>query len=191
MDELSTTEALDLADQIADLGVRAVTLSGGEPLLLRPDDLEGLHAMLRVLVHDPVLPPIVLNSIGYLSEEEPLIRPSGRARPYPFWRGCQCGVTSLGIEPDGGIKGCANQVGDPFVVGSVRDEPLQRIWDDVDRWFWLHTTADELTGTCAGCALGQVCEAGCTALAHAASGSILDNPYCLRAVWRRTGGPRR
>lgn len=31
--ELTTAEALDLCDQIADLGVRRVTLSGGEPLL--------------------------------------------------------------------------------------------------------------------------------------------------------------
>ena len=32
-DELTTEEALDLADQIADLGLTWITLSGGEPLL--------------------------------------------------------------------------------------------------------------------------------------------------------------
>jgi len=157
----------------------------GEPLLLQPADLEELFAFLVEAVRDPVLPPIVFNSIGYLSEEEPLIRPSGRGGLYPFWRGCQCGITSVGFEPDGGVKGCANQVGDPFVVGNVRDERLQGIWDDGPRWHWLRPPVDDLRGTCAECALGKVCGAGCTSLALASSGSLLDNPYCLRAVRRR------
>jgi len=156
----------------------------GEPLLLDPEHLEELFAFLVEAARDPDLPPIVFNSIGYLSEEEPVIRPSGRGGSYPFWRGCQCGITSVGIEPDGGIKGCANQVGEPFVVGSVRQEPLQTIWDDLPRWHWLRPDPEQLTGTCEGCALGKVCGAGCTALAHASSGCLFDNPYCLRAVRR-------
>ena len=158
-------------------------LDGG-PLLLDPGHLEDLFTFLVEAVRDPDLPPIVFNSIGYLSEEEPLIRPSGRDGSYPFWRGCQCGITSVGIEPDGGIKGCANQVGDPFVVGNVRHERLQDIWDDRPRWHWLRPSPDQLAGTCAGCALGKVCGAGCTALAHASTGELFDNPYCLRAVRR-------
>jgi radical SAM protein with 4Fe4S-binding SPASM domain len=156
----------------------------GAPLLLEPPGLEELFAVLVRLVEHPDLPPIVFNSIGYLGEEEPRVRPSGRAGGYRFWRGCQCGITSVGIEPDGGIKGCANQVGAPFVVGNLRTEPLQAIWDDLPRWHWLNPDPDELTGTCAGCALGKVCGAGCTALAHASSGELFDNPYCIRAVRR-------
>ena len=162
----------------------------GEPLLLDPPHLEDLFSFLRGAAEDPLLQPIVFNSIGYLSEEEPVVRPSGRAHPYPFWRGCQCGITSVGIEPDGGIKGCANQIGDPFVVGNVRTEPLRDIWEDRPRWHWLRPDPSRLTGTCADCALGKVCGAGCTALALASSGELFDNPYCLRAVRREGGGPR-
>ena len=156
-------------------------------LLLAPEQLEDLFAFLVDAAADPVLPPIVFNSIGYLSEEEPVVRPSGRSSDYPFWRGCRCGVTSVGIEPDGGIKGCANQIGDPFVVGNVRRERLQDIWDDEPRWHWLHPAPEQLTGTCAGCAFGKICGAGCTTLAWASSGELYNNPYCLRAVRRALG----
>ncbi len=162
----------------------------GKPLLLEPEHLEDLFAFLVAAAEDPVLPPIVFNSIGYLGAEEPRVRPSGRRNSYPFWRGCQCGVTSVGFEPDGGVKGCANQVGDPFVVGNVRDEPLVDIWDDLPRWHWLSPDPDELTGHCGECALGKVCGAGCTALAHATSGRLFDNPYCIRDVRRQRAGVR-
>jgi radical SAM protein with 4Fe4S-binding SPASM domain len=158
------------------------------PLLLEPEQLEELAAFLEGAAADPVLPPIVFNSIGYLSREEPIIRPSGRDRPFPFWTGCQCGIRTVGIEPDGGVKGCANQVGDPFVVGNLREEPLRVIWDDEARWHWLRPRPEQMAGVCAECKLAPVCGAGCTALAYASSGALFDNPFCLRAVRRGDHG---
>jgi radical SAM protein with 4Fe4S-binding SPASM domain len=157
-------------------------------LLLVPEQLEELAAFLEGAAADPALPPIVFNSIGYLSREEPIIRPSGRDRSFPFWTGCQCGIRTVGIEPDGGVKGCANQVGDPFVVGNLRKGPLREIWDDEARWHWLRPRPEQLRGTCADCKLAPVCGAGCTALAFASSGELFDNPFCLRAVRREGGG---
>ncbi len=159
-----------------------------EDLLLAPAQMEALAATLLELAADPVLPPQVFNSIGYLSPEEPLLRSSGRPGDPRFWRGCHCGISVLGIEPDGGVKGCANQVGEPFVVGSLRDEPLARIWHDVERWHWLWPDVSRMRGACAECPLAEVCGAGCTALAYASTGQLFDNPYCLRAVRRGTGG---
>ncbi len=164
-----------------------------DALLLAPSQLEDLAAFLEGAAADPVLPPIVFNSIGYLSREEPILRPSGRDRPTPFWTGCQCGIRTVGVEPDGGIKGCANQVGEPFVVGNLTTEPLRSIWDDEGRWHWLRPGPERMRGTCEGCKLAPVCGAGCTALAFASSGELFDNPYCLRAVRRGrdagVGGP--
>ncbi len=157
---------------------------GAEDLLLAPAQLEELASFLERAAGDPDLPPIVFNSIGYLSREEPIIRPSGRDRSTPFWTGCHCGIRTVGVEPDGGIKGCANQVGEPFVVGNLRDEPLQVIWDDVERWHWLKPEPERMRGACADCKLAPVCGAGCTAVAYASTGELFDNPYCLRTVRR-------
>ena len=160
---------------------------GARSLLLAPQQLPELAAFLERAAGDPRLPPIVFNSIGYLSREEPIIRPSGRARPTPYWTGCHCGIRTVGVEPDGGIKGCANQVGEPFVVGNLREEPLRTIWDDEARWHWLKPDPSRMRGVCADCKLAPVCGAGCTALAHASTGELFHNPYCLRAVRRERG----
>jgi radical SAM protein with 4Fe4S-binding SPASM domain len=155
----------------------------GAPELLEPDELPRLVELLTPMTADPVLQPRIHNSIGYLSVEEPLLRPSGFRRGPRFWPGCRCGVISIGIEPDGGVKGCASQVGAPFVVGRLREEPLRTIWQERERWHWLKPSS--LQGECADCALGKVCRAGCTALALSSSGRLFDNPHCLRAVRRR------
>ena len=134
----------------------------------------------------PTLPPLVHNTIGWMSRDEPRLRGSGRTPPpsgkLTMWMGSPCGRTVLGIEPDGGIKGCPNQVGDPFVVGNVRDEPLAAIWNDRPRWHWLHPTPEEMRGTCEGCALAAHCKGGCPCVAYETSGRLFDNPYCLRVA---------
>jgi radical SAM protein with 4Fe4S-binding SPASM domain len=93
----------------------------------------------------------------------------------------------VGIEPNGDIKGCANQVGEPFVVGNVCNEPLREIWEDRARWFWLHPAPEQMTGECAGCALAKFCHAGCTTLAYRSTGEFFNNPYCLRRIEKNLG----
>jgi radical SAM protein with 4Fe4S-binding SPASM domain len=143
-----------------------------------------LEAFLVSGARDPLLQPVVHNSIGYMSPNEPILRSSGRRGPARFWTGCRCGVASVGIEPDGGVKGCANQIGAPFVVGNVRTERLRAIWEDRVRWHWLHPLPEAMGPSCIGCALARICQAGCTALSFGATGHYFDNPYCLRRAHR-------
>jgi radical SAM protein with 4Fe4S-binding SPASM domain len=158
----------------------------GTPGACDPIDPAQLHLVAEFITtnaRDPVLAPRAAHNIGYLGGSEPVLRGSGRTG-HPLWRGCRCGVSSIGIEPDGGIKGCANQVGAPFVVGNIRDEALERIWRDGSRWHWLDPSPERMTGACTGCALAAVCQAGCTVLALRSSGAMFDNPYCLRRIER-------
>ena len=148
--------------------------------LMAPAQLPQLIDYLVSIVDDPVLPPRVHNTIGYLGRDEPRLRSSGRKGGPAFWKGCRCGVTSMGIEPDGGIKGCASQVGSPFVVGHAPAEALSVIWSDRTRWHWLDPTPDRMAGDCRPCALKAICKAGCTALAWGSSGELFSNPYCER-----------
>jgi radical SAM protein with 4Fe4S-binding SPASM domain len=146
---------------------------------------ERLPALVRFLVSiadDPVLPPFVHTTIGYLSRDEPRLRASGRIGGVAVWRGSPCGVESVGIEPDGGIKGCPNQVGAPFVVGNVRAEPLADIWHDRDRWHWLSPAPAEVGGTCAPCPMKAVCGGGCPCVSWATTGALHRDPWCVRAV---------
>lgn len=160
--------------------------TGGACRPIAPQQLPQVAEFIVDNAEDPVLQPRAFSSIGYLSKQEPVIRKSGRMARHPLWRGCRCGVSVIGIEPDGGVKGCANQVGAPFVVGNLRKEPLQTIWRDRARWHWLNPTPDRLTGECAGCALGRVCQAGCTTLAFRSSGELFNNPYCLHRLEKKS-----
>lgn len=148
--------------------------------------LPELAAFLARASRHPILPPLVHHTIGWMSRDEPRLRGSGRAAPAPgklvAWKGSPCGRTVIGIEPDGGVKGCPNQVGDPFLVGNVRDEPLDAIYGDRPRWHWLHPTPDQMGGPCAGCALAAHCKGGCPCVAYETSGRLFDNPYCIRAA---------
>ena len=152
---------------------------------LEPGDLSELSAFLVHASSHPQLAPMVHNTIGYMSAKEPILRQSGRPTPWPFWRGSPCGRTVLALEPDGGVKGCPNQVGDPFIVGNVRTESLSDIWQDRSRWFWLHPEDTDFHGACAPCGLKHICKGGCPCVAHAATGRVFDNPFCLRTVEAR------
>jgi radical SAM protein with 4Fe4S-binding SPASM domain len=154
---------------------------------LTEDELLEVEAFIVAVSADPALQPIAHNSVGYMSRAEPVLRSSGRKGPARFWTGCACGKASVGIAPDGGVKGCANQIGAPFVVGNVREEPLRAIWEDRARWHWLDPPPERMTGACAGCALAAICQAGCTALAHSATGGLYENAYCLRRAGRARG----
>lgn len=62
-DELTTEEALDLADQIADLGLTWITLSGGEPLIRK-----DWHLIAKRLSDKGVIPNIISN--GWLVNDD-------------------------------------------------------------------------------------------------------------------------
>ena len=149
--------------------------------MLSPAQNRALAAFLVEAARDPVLPPAVHETIGWLSRDEPILRSSGRSRAQ-VWLGSPCGRSVLAIEPDGGVKGCPNQVGAPFVVGQVREEPLARIWQDRARWFWLNPPPSQAAGPCAPCALQTVCGGGCPCVAWATTGALYNNPLCLRAA---------
>ena len=147
-----------------------------------PQQLPAVADFIVTHADDPVLQPTAFNSIGYLSRQEPVLRKSGKRARKPLWQGCQCGIEVMGIEPDGGIKGCANQVGAPFVVGNAREESVVHIWNDRRRWHWLSPRPADAGGDCAECALFHLCRAGCTAVAWKSTGQLFNNPYCLRRV---------
>lgn len=183
-------ELLDIQAQLRSAGVQRwmvqlahATGRMAQEHMLSQAQMLVLADTLSQACSDPILPPMVHHTIGWLSKEEPRLRSSGHPRQR-FWRGSPCGNRMLALEPDGGVKGCPNQVGAPFVVGSVQDEPLATIWADRSRWHWLSLTAADAQGACAGCALAPVCGGGCPCVSVATTGRLFDNPWCIRAIRR-------
>lgn len=191
LDELPAVQV-----RMAELGVWRWTVQLGHATgrLAAEDMLPStrMPELARFLVRasrHPTVPPVVHHTIGWLSRDEPVLRSSGDDTRLAVWGGTPCGASVIAVEPDGGVKGCPNQVGAPFVVGNVREEPLARIWADRARWFWVDPPAALAQGACAPCGLKARCGGGCPCVAWATTGHIYDNPRCLRAIERMEAAP--
>jgi len=118
------------------------------------------------------------NNLGYFGPEEGLLRALGSGDKDHF-QGCQAGRFVLGIESHGAVKGCPSLQSAHYVGGNVREQGLERIWDEAPELGLMRkrTTAD-LWGYCATCPFAATCLGGCTFTAHALLGRPGNNPYC-------------
>jgi len=114
--------------------------------------------------------------IGYNSRMLPNITLSTR------WTGCQAGLTVLGIQSDGGVKGCLS-LPNSFVEGNVRAKSLIEIWSDPE--FCIYTRqfkAENLNGDCKDCKFGKSCKGGCNAVSTSLTGKTHSDPFCLYLI---------
>jgi radical SAM protein with 4Fe4S-binding SPASM domain len=150
-------------------------------MLLQPYDLLELVPRLadikRRAFHDGVrvMPG---NNLGYFGPEEALLR-SVREGGQDHWRGCQAGKRVMGIESDGGVKGCPSLQSAAYVGGTLQERSLDDIWSRSDELaFNRARTQEDLWGYCASCPFAEMCLAGCTFTSHALFGRPGNNPYC-------------
>lgn len=174
-------------DLFADSGVTwqvQMANKGGERFA--DDDFLSLHdyellttKMRRVLVDDARrLALCPMDDFGYFPLDDQL------AWLHERWQGCRAGIDVIGIRSNGDVLGCLS-LGDAFVEDNLRRRPLADIWQDPRGFRELRHKESRLTGHCAACPFAQRCRAGCTAMAHSATGSIGENPCCLRHLEAR------
>lgn len=97
------------------------------------------------------------------------------------WAGCIAGRELVGIRSNGDVLGCLS-LADDFVEANVRRRSLGAIWRDPGSFASLRAKERALTGHCARCPHGPECRAGCSAMAYSATGSLGENPYCIRQL---------
>ncbi|RKH07598.1 SPASM domain-containing protein [Corallococcus sp. CA047B] len=163
-------------------------------LLLQPWDLVDLMPRIdRLKLHARQDRIIVMpgNNLGYFGPEEGRLR-SVHADGRDHWRGCQAGRYVMGIESNGAVKGCPSLQTAHYVGGNLREQPLERIWNDTPQLAFTRTrTVEDLWGFCRTCPFAQTCMAGCSFTAHALFGRPGNNPYChYRAKARAAQGVR-
>ncbi len=148
--------------------------------LLRPLEfyLAALFiARMRATYTWSTLPVIGAHDVGYCSTRLPDLCMPGQA-----WNGCQAGRDTLGIQSDGGVKGCLS-LPDTFVVADVRQHSLAEIWEGETFASWRGPVTRH--GFCADCPHGDRCEGGCTEIAVTYSGRRGDTPLCLYRIEQR------
>ncbi|XXF77601.1 SPASM domain-containing protein [Myxococcaceae bacterium GXIMD 01537] len=150
-------------------------------LLLQPWDLVELMPRLARLKERAYAERITLmpgNNLGYFGPEEGLLR-SLKEGAREHWRGCQAGRYVLGIESSGAVKGCPSLQTAHYVGGNLREQSLERIWNESPQLAFTRTrTVEDLWGFCRTCPFAEVCMGGCSFTAHALFGKPGNNPYC-------------
>ena len=133
------------------------------------------------------------NNVGYYGPHEQVLR-SRPGGDEAYWRGCQAGVYTIGIESDGTVKGCPSLPTAPYTGGKVRDLGLEEIWKNAEELnFVRERTTEELWGFCKTCYYADICRAGCSFTTHCTLGRRGNNPFCYHraATLKREGRKER
>lgn len=151
---------------------------------LKPEwipSLDDLLDIVKFIAHKRMTSDFLIypgDNIGYFTQYEDYIRSSG-------WKGCFAGILAMGIEANGGVKGCLSLCPElfkdnPFVEGNLKEESLEKIWNK-EGTFSYNRNFDKrkVKGLCRGCEHIDECRCGCTATAYAITKSRYEAKYCI------------
>lgn len=121
----------------------------------------------------------VADNIGYFTPEEGSIR--GNLSGVAYFKGCSAGISAIGIDSVGNVRGCESMYDERFTEGNLRQESLREIWEDEKRFSYNRQfTKNDLTGKCATCEMGEYCAGGCRSYNYFVHGKLFESPYCAR-----------
>jgi radical SAM protein with 4Fe4S-binding SPASM domain len=147
---------------------------------LVPEDLLDLVPVLANLVERNRVNVKVGDNIGYFGPFEETIRKQ-RSSPLPCWVGCYAGCEHIGIEADGGVKGCLSMQSVSATEGNLQQQSLADIWNHPGAFAYNRAFAvDDLAGFCRTCAYAEICRGGCFSMRTCEGGR--DNPFCYHRV---------
>ena len=122
---------------------------------------------------------LIADNIGYFTPEETAIR----GRKGAVFGGCSAGLSTLGIDSAGNVRGCESLYDERFIEGNLRRKRLREIWEDEEAFAYNRRfTPDKLTGKCARCEVGAYCGGGCRSYDFFSGGRLYENPLCPRAT---------
>lgn len=128
---------------------------------------------------DAPFPIGIADNIGYYTEGEGSLR--GNRSGTAVFRGCRAGLSSIGIDSVGNVRGCESMYDERFNEGNLREKSLREIWEDPDNFAYNRKfTPQLLTGKCAECPMGRYCAGGCRSYAYFVHGKMYEAPFCAR-----------
>ena len=95
--------------------------------------------------------------------------------------GLGAGLTTLGIDSVGNVRGCESLYDERFIEGNLRRRSLREIWEDENAFVYNRRFEPRmLTGKCASCEMGEYCGGGCRSYNFFAGGKLYESPLCPR-----------
>jgi radical SAM protein with 4Fe4S-binding SPASM domain len=175
------------------IGTPTGNLADHPELVIEPATLLALVPRIASWCRDGRRPRLYPgHNVGYFGEPEESLRDPRDV--VPCWTGCTAGLSVVGIESDGGIKGCLSLPSSrndetAFLEGNVREQPLAEIWSRPGAFAYNRGfTVAQLGGFCRSCDYGEICRGGCTWGVFANNRFVRDNPYCYYRQLAQAGG---
>jgi radical SAM protein with 4Fe4S-binding SPASM domain len=95
------------------------------------------------------------------------------------WNGCSAGIYTIGLDSDGGVRGCLSIRIPEAVEGNIRKQSLKEIWEDPNNFSYNRKfNVKNLKGECRGCEHGAQCRGGCQCSSTAFYGEFNKAPLC-------------
>lgn len=193
INRLSAPEFPQLYDHLRAVGILAWQIQLTVPMgnaadrwdmLMQPYELLDLYPVLARITRQSLRDDIQIragNNIGYYGPYERLIR--GKNSEFGFWQGCTAGLSTLGIEADGKIKGCPSLPSAAYTGGNIREQKLRDIVQNAPELSFnlgrgTAEATEHLWGFCRTCDYAEMCRGGCSWTSHVFFDRRGNNPYC-------------
>lgn len=119
----------------------------------------------------------IADNLGYFTPGEGRLR----GRDGAVFGGCRAGLSAIGIDSVGNVRGCEAMYDERFNEGNLRQRRLRDIWEDENAFAYNRRFDPSLlTGRCARCAQGPYCAGGCRSYNHFVHGKLYEAPFCAR-----------
>ncbi len=121
----------------------------------------------------------VADNIGYFTPSEGMLR--GNLSGEAYFKGCSAGISSIGIDSVGNVRGCESMYDERFNEGNLRSQSLREIWENPDNFAYNRKFSPKLlTGKCKKCKMGKYCAGGCRSYNYFVHGKLYEAPACAR-----------
>ena len=114
------------------------------------------------------------HDFGYFSRYLPNVQLSQ-------WKGCQAGISVIGVQSNGNIKGCLS-LPDNLIEANIREEKINNIWTNKEKFLLnRNKNSSQIDGKniCLKCFRFKDCKGGCQGFSYALTGKFYNHPYCL------------
>lgn len=123
----------------------------------------------------------IADNIGYFTENEGILRGNKSGKAY--FQGCRAGLSAIGIDSVGNVRGCESMYDDYFIEGNLRDRSLRDIWDDPTSFSYNRQfSPNKLTGRCKSCEFGAFCAGGCRSYNYFVHRRLYESPNCAKEL---------
>lgn len=121
----------------------------------------------------------IADNVGYYTDSEGFLR--GNISGKACFRGCQAGLTTIGIDSIGNVRGCESMYDAHFIEGNLRERSLAEIWHDPDGFAYNRKfNITQLSGKCSTCEFGNRCAGGCRSYNYFSHGKLYESRYCAK-----------